>query len=122
MPGRTSTRRSSACANSRTRNRGWAATSGRVTGFLDIDLEVGAHYIPPLVALIDRHGIDVATGYRHYLLRQTLADAGVPAIVTFGEFCTGPGSSGDQYLHQILGKASVGGEARLHDLQGHNPP
>src|SRR5262249_34119685 len=52
---------------------GWAATSGRVTGFLDIDLEVGAHYIPPLVALIDRHGIDVATGYRHYLLRQTLA-------------------------------------------------
>jgi glycosyltransferase involved in cell wall biosynthesis len=52
---------------------GWAATSGRVTGFLDIDLEVGAHYIPPLVALIDRHDIDVATGYRHYLLRQTLA-------------------------------------------------
>ena len=52
---------------------GWAATSGRVTGFLDIDLEVGAHYIPPLIALIDRHDIDVATGYRHYLLRQTLA-------------------------------------------------
>jgi len=52
---------------------GFAATTGRVTGFLDIDLEVGAHYVPPLVALIERHGIDVATGYRHYLLRQTLA-------------------------------------------------
>jgi len=52
---------------------GFAATTGRVTGFLDIDLEVGAHYVPPLVALIERHEIDVATGYRHYLLRQTLA-------------------------------------------------
>jgi hypothetical protein len=46
-------------------------------------------------------------------LRQTLADAGIPAIVTFGEFCTGPSKSDDQYLHQTLGKASVGGEAKL---------
>jgi len=52
---------------------GFAATTGRVTGFLDIDLEVGPHYIPPLVDLIEHHEIDVATGYRHYLLRQTLA-------------------------------------------------
>src|SRR5579862_4184650 len=51
---------------------GFAASNGRVTGFLDIDLEVGAHYIPPLVNLIEHHGIDVATGYRHYLMRQTL--------------------------------------------------
>ena len=27
---------------------GFAASSGRITGFLDIDLEVGAHYIPPV--------------------------------------------------------------------------
>jgi glycosyltransferase involved in cell wall biosynthesis len=50
---------------------GFANTSGRVTGFLDIDLEVSAHYIPALVNQIDKHGADVATGYRHYLLRQT---------------------------------------------------
>lgn len=50
---------------------GFAATSGRVTGFIDIDLEVHAHYIPALVDLIDRRGYDVVTGYRYYLLRQT---------------------------------------------------
>jgi glycosyltransferase involved in cell wall biosynthesis len=52
---------------------GFAASRGRVTGFLDIDLEVAAHYIPPLFARVDRDGFDVATGYRHYLLRQTRA-------------------------------------------------
>jgi glycosyltransferase involved in cell wall biosynthesis len=50
---------------------GFAASSGRVAGFLDIDLEVHARYIPALVNEIDRHGADVATGDRHYLLRQT---------------------------------------------------
>jgi glycosyltransferase involved in cell wall biosynthesis len=50
---------------------GFANTSGRVTGYLDIDLEVHARYVPSLVALIDQHGHDVATGYRHYLLSQT---------------------------------------------------
>jgi len=50
---------------------GFAASTGRVTGFLDIDLEVHARYIPGLVAEIERHGVDVATGRRHYLLRQT---------------------------------------------------
>jgi glycosyltransferase involved in cell wall biosynthesis len=50
---------------------GFANSSGRITGYLDIDLEVHARYIPSLVALIDRHGFDVATGYRHYLLSQT---------------------------------------------------
>ena len=50
---------------------GFAASTGRVTGFLDIDLEVHARYIPGLVAEIERNGVDVATGRRHYLLRQT---------------------------------------------------
>ena len=50
---------------------GFAASAGRVTGFLDIDLEVGADTIPGLVAEIERHGTDIATGRRHYLLRQT---------------------------------------------------
>jgi glycosyltransferase involved in cell wall biosynthesis len=45
---------------------GFAATTGQVTGFFDIDLQVGAYYIPPLIDLIDRQGFDVATGYRHY--------------------------------------------------------
>ena len=52
---------------------GFAASRGRVTGFLDIDLEVAPHYIPPLFRLVDGKGFDVATGYRHYLLRQTKA-------------------------------------------------
>jgi len=52
---------------------GFAATTGRVTGFIDIDLEVPALYIPPLVNLIESHGVDVATGHRHYLMRQTHA-------------------------------------------------
>ena len=47
------------------------AQHGQVAGFLDIDLEVGARYIPALVNQIEAHGADVATGYRHYLLRQT---------------------------------------------------
>jgi glycosyltransferase involved in cell wall biosynthesis len=50
---------------------GFRETTGRVTGFIDIDLEVHALYIPALVNLIDRHGYDVVTGYRYYLLRQT---------------------------------------------------
>jgi len=33
---------------------GFAATTGKVTGFLDIDLEVGAHYVLPLVNLVGR--------------------------------------------------------------------
>lgn len=50
---------------------GFAASSGRVTGFLDIDLEVHARYIPSLVTEIEKHGADIATGNRYYLLRQT---------------------------------------------------
>lgn len=50
---------------------GFAASHGRVTGFVDIDLEVHARYIPSLVTEIEQHDADVATGNRHYLLRQT---------------------------------------------------
>ena len=50
---------------------GFAASRGRVTGFVDIDLEVHARYIPSLVTEVDKHGADIATGNRHYLLRQT---------------------------------------------------
>jgi glycosyltransferase involved in cell wall biosynthesis len=50
---------------------GFAASSGRVTGFLDIDLEVHARYVPALANLILRHGFDVAIGRRYYLLSQT---------------------------------------------------
>jgi hypothetical protein len=58
--------------------------------------------------------VDIRELQNPALLRRTLADAGVPAIVTFDEICTSAGGrDGGQYLHQILGKASVGGEARL---------
>ena len=57
--------------------------------------------------------VDVRQLQEPVLLRQTLAEAGVPAIVTFGEFCTGPGGSNDQDLRQVLGKAAVRGQPRL---------
>ena len=50
---------------------GFAGSTGRIAGFLDIDLEVHARYIPSLVNEIERHGADVVTGERHYLLQQT---------------------------------------------------
>jgi glycosyltransferase involved in cell wall biosynthesis len=56
---------------------GFAATTGQITGFIDIDLEVAAHYIPPLVNRIEREGYDIATGYRHYLLKQTGGISGI---------------------------------------------
>lgn len=54
-------------------NRGRGATvrdgmkqaRGRVMGFLDIDLEVHARYIPDMVRALD-NGFDVATGFRVY--------------------------------------------------------
>jgi glycosyltransferase involved in cell wall biosynthesis len=50
---------------------GFANSLGRIAGFVDIDLEVHARYIPSLVNEIERHGADVAIGHRHYLLQQT---------------------------------------------------
>ena len=55
----------------RVQDRVCRSSEGRVTGFLDIDLEVHARYIPGLVNEIVRHGADVVTGQRHFLLRQT---------------------------------------------------
>lgn len=52
---------------------GFASSSGRVVGFIDADLEVRPHYIPPIVALIDDEGYDVVTGHRHYVLSQVRA-------------------------------------------------
>ncbi|MEW5855436.1 MAG: glycosyltransferase [Myxococcota bacterium] len=55
------------------KNRGRGATvrdgmrtaRGRVMGFIDIDLEVHARYIPDMVRAVD-NGFDVATGFRVY--------------------------------------------------------
>jgi hypothetical protein len=57
--------------------------------------------------------VDVRELQNPVLLRQTLAEAGVPAIVTFGEFCTGPSGSNTVDLGQILGKTAAGGRPRL---------
>lgn len=50
---------------------GFSDAKGKIVGFIDIDLEVHALYIPALVIQIEKHGYDIATGYRHYLLSQT---------------------------------------------------
>lgn len=44
---------------------GMLAATGRVMGFIDIDLEVHARYIPDFVRAVD-NGFDVATGFRVY--------------------------------------------------------
>ncbi len=48
-----------------TASEGLSLARGRVIGFLDIDLEVHARYIPAMVRAID-DGFDVATAYRIY--------------------------------------------------------
>jgi glycosyltransferase involved in cell wall biosynthesis len=50
---------------------GFREAKGRIAGFLDIDLEVGAHYVAPMLRLIDEEGFDIATGHRYYLMSQT---------------------------------------------------
>jgi hypothetical protein len=57
--------------------------------------------------------VDVRELVQPTLLRQTLARAGVPAIVTFGEFCTDASGDDTSILQQILGKTAQGGEPRL---------
>lgn len=47
---------------------GFRAARGAIAGFLDIDLEVHAHYIAPLVRAIEQ-GADVATVRRLYFVR-----------------------------------------------------
>lgn len=49
---------------------GFRATQGRVTGFIDVDLEVPARHIPEAVLAVLDDGADLATGRRRYDLRQ----------------------------------------------------
>lgn len=50
---------------------GFENCSGKVCGFIDIDLEISAIYIPAMVNLIENHNYDLVTAYRHYLHSQT---------------------------------------------------
>jgi dolichyl-phosphate beta-glucosyltransferase len=47
---------------------GLLAARGRLAGFLDVDLEVGAHNILPMVLLLEA-GADVVTVDRHYAIQ-----------------------------------------------------
>lgn len=49
---------------------GILAAKGRMAGFVDIDLEVHARYIPSMLLAIN-DGFDVATAHRIYLYQQT---------------------------------------------------
>jgi hypothetical protein len=53
--------------------------------------------------------VDIRELQEPALLRQTLARAGVPAIVTFGEFCTGASGGSTGNLQPVLGKSPLGG-------------
>lgn len=48
-------------------SHGIMQASGRIAGFIDVDLEVHAHYIPRMVLEIDR-GNDIVSGWRTYKL------------------------------------------------------
>ncbi len=39
---------------------------GEIVGFIDVDLEVGPHYIPSFIQAIEQ-GFDIACGWRHYV-------------------------------------------------------
>ena len=51
---------------------GLLIADGKVAGFIDIDLEVDAHYIPTFTSAILDYHYDVAIGYRFYHLQITL--------------------------------------------------
>jgi len=54
---------------------------GKYAGFLDIDLEVGAEYIPPMIRALE-NGYDAAIGYRFYDIMQF--NGGLRAILSLG--------------------------------------
>lgn len=54
-------------------NDGFRASRAEIVGFLDVDLEVHARYIPSLVAAID-DGADVATVWRIYAFQARSLD------------------------------------------------
>ena len=60
-------------------NDGLRAARGEVAGFLDIDLEVAAHYIPALVRMV-RSGADVVVGHRIYKLRWRILHRAILSI------------------------------------------
>lgn len=55
----------------RTATDGFRIATGRIVGYIDIDLEVHARYIPAMVDAIDRQGYEVATGWRIYQATRT---------------------------------------------------
>jgi len=56
-------------------NEGIKASRGKIVGFLDIDLEVHAHYIPSFISTI-KQGNDVAIAFRHYDVSFSLNSIG----------------------------------------------
>lgn len=51
-------------------NEGFLLATGRIVGFLDIDLEVHCRFLPSVLAAIDG-GADGATAFRHYAIGRT---------------------------------------------------
>ena len=52
---------------------GFRAARGRYAGYMDLDLEVDASYLPAVLAALDT-GADVATGLRRYVSARSLPD------------------------------------------------
>jgi dolichyl-phosphate beta-glucosyltransferase len=70
----------------RTATDGFRLAGGRIVGYLDIDLEVHARYIPAMVDAIERQGYDAAIAWRIYQASSTgviraLSSKGYHALV-----------------------------------------
>lgn len=96
-----------------------AAGGGSAPGARPVHVNLDAWSVNTLSS--GRVYVDVRQLQNPALLRQTLAAAGVPAIVTFGEFCTGPGGGSTEDLHLILGKTAADGQPRLIINPAHIP-
>lgn len=73
----------------RTVTDGWRAARGRIIGYLDIDLEVHARYLPAMVDAIDREGYDGAVAWRIYtvswsLMGRAMLSRGYHWLVRYG--------------------------------------